>query len=96
MGIVETTIPEGRTKRGEGIGQRPIDRKEWKGGRWVSSSRRYGGPGVMDCGSRKCTMNVATVGCRGIRKSARSIVETTILTVGVEGKWAAMYGQQPL
>ena len=51
---------------------------------------------MVDCGSRKCTMNVATVGCRGIRKCARSIVETTILTVGVEGKWAAMYGQHPV
>ena len=50
----------------------------------------------MDCGSHKCTMNIATVECRGIRKSTRSIVKTTILTIGVEGKWAAMYGQQPL
>ena len=33
----------------------------------------------MDYGSGKCTINVATVGCKGIRKCAPSIVETTIL-----------------
>ena len=50
----------------------------------------------MDTGSGKCTMNVPTVGCTGIKKSAPSIVVPTILSVGVQGKWAVMYGHQPL
>ena len=32
----------------------------------------------MDYGSGKCTINVATLECIGIRKSAPGIVETTI------------------
>ena len=50
----------------------------------------------MDTGSGKCTMNVPTVGCTGIKKSAPSIVVPTILLVGVQGEWVAMYEQQPL
>ena len=73
-----------------------MDREQWEGARRVLSTRRYGGPGVMDTSSGKCTMNVPTVGCTGIRKSAPSIVVPTILSVGVQGKWAAMYGHQPL
>ena len=73
-----------------------MDREQWEGGRRVSSSRRYGGLGVMDSGSGKYTMNALTVGCTGMRKCAPSIVVSTILSVGVQGKWAAMYEQQPL
>ena len=60
-----------------------MDREQWEGARRVLSSRQYGGPGVMDIGSGKCTMNVPTVGCTGIRKSAPSIIVPTILSVGV-------------
>ena len=73
-----------------------MDREQWEGGRRVSLTRRYGGPEVMDTGSGNCTMNVPTVECTGIRKSTLSIVVPTILSVGVQGKWAAMYGHQPL
>ena len=73
-----------------------MDREQWEGVRQVSSSQRYGGPGVMDSGSGKYTVNAPTVGCTGMRKCAPSIVVPTILSVGVQGEWAAMYEQQPL
>ena len=50
----------------------------------------------MDCGSHKCAVNVQTMGCTGSRKCAPGIVDTTIPRVCVQGKWAAMYGEQPL
>ena len=50
----------------------------------------------MDCGSRKCAVNVQIVGCTRSRKCAPGIVDTTISRVCVQGKWAAMYGEQPL
>ena len=44
--IVETTIPGGKRKRGEGSGYSPIQREDGKGEggyRWVDDT------GVMDC-----------------------------------------------
>ena len=45
----------------------------------------------MDTGSGKYSVNAPTVGCTGMRKCAPSIVVPTILSVGVQGKWAEMY-----
>ena len=45
-GIVETTIPGGKRKRGEGSGYSPIQREDGKG---EGGYRRVDDTGVMDC-----------------------------------------------
>ena len=45
-GIVETTIPGGKRKRGEGSGYSPIQREDGKG---EGGYRRVNDTGVMDC-----------------------------------------------
>ena len=45
-GIVETTIPGGKRKRGEGSGYSPIQREDGKG---EGGYRRVDDTGIMDC-----------------------------------------------
>ena len=45
-GIVETKIPEGKRKRGEGSGYSPIQREDGKG---KGGYRRVNDTGLMDC-----------------------------------------------
>ena len=77
-GIVETTIPGGKRKRGQGSGYSPIQREDGKG---EGGYRRVDDTAVMDCWTDKVVLRngeVATVGSRGCRKCDPSIVETTI------------------
>ena len=77
-GIVETTIPWGKRKRGQGSGYSPIQREDRKG---EGGYRRVDDTAVMDCCTNEVVhrnKEVGTVGSRGRRKCDPSIIETTI------------------